>query len=210
MLLRRYICIVLLVTMLIPLPAQGDVVVLRDGRKLVGVVANRDGLREEASARSHIAILEDESGDLTRLAPDKIDYIILEDDGDQYVVELTDSQGPAKSTAAPDIPRVFPDSGSGSPKTFLIVAGLAIGGVGAAVKFGGPKATITEESVDVDEDSYNTANYIMMIGGAAMVVLGLAMDDSPRSQQRHGVLWEAGPCLSPISTDSAVGLGIRF
>jgi hypothetical protein len=50
---------------------------------------------------------------------------------------------------------------------------MGVGLAGALVKFGDAKATVTESSIDVDDNSYNGVNYGMMIAGGIMFVTGI-------------------------------------
>lgn len=158
-------------------PAAADVLVLLDGQRHVGVIANRDAVRETPHRQSRIAILISDSDELLRFQTAEIDHIVFEEDGESYVIDMTEQPPPTKYTTPPR-PVQTADTDTG---VALMLSGAAIGLLGALVKFGDEKATITESSIDYDEKSYNGLNYAMMGLGGVMFILGASTSLGPAS-----------------------------
>lgn len=189
--------------------ALADTIALRSGIKYEGSIANREQLRSQPQLQETIAILTNESPVLVRIPAMEIEYVVLEDSLGRQVIDLSGLQAVAKPI--PAIAQSAPDQNK-TGAINLMIGGALMGGVGALVKLGGPKVTVTESHISADEKSYNTGNYAMMAGGAAVFLIGVAMlngGSSTPADSPHGGLTlstpgdESGICLS-------AGWGLSF
>jgi len=115
-----------------------------------------------------IAILIDSSGELRRFPRDDVEYLILEDADRKQVIDLLSTTKPESVTQ----PTKNAKKGTGGAAAAII--GLGMVGVGAFVKFGGPKCTIAESSINCDDKSYNAINYVLIGCGAVFFIIGIS------------------------------------
>jgi hypothetical protein len=158
--------------------ALADVVVLRDGKRHVGAVANREELRARPSVYSRISILLEESGELMRIDVNRVEYVILEDDGRKEVIDFY-TASPSEEANPPEVhsePIVLHSSAGTS--TVLMMTGAAVASVGALIKFGEERVTISSQDVDYSDETYNALNYVMIVGGAALIMAGILVRTS--------------------------------
>jgi len=168
----KSLLVLMMIVMVLANSVLADTVVLRSGERYDGILANRDQVRTHPTQQAWVSLLVQESGELRRVAIGEIDYIILEDDGKQQVIDFN-ALGfrPASGSTR----RQISQRGSTTNGIALVVFGIGVGAAGALVKLGEPKATVTEHSIDVEEHSYSAANYGMMAVGAVLVVVGVAI-----------------------------------
>lgn len=217
----RFLGGILAFCLLVATPGSADMVMLLTGESLRGTFANRDTVREQPAAQAHISLLPEDSDELLRFELDEIDYLVFEDQGKREVIELSSLR--SKPTLAdsqqwtPEY-REFRESLEPEPKAKagkkgipLIIVGAMTAGAGALIKFGDEKVTVTEDSIDYQENSYNALNYSLMIGGGAMLVIGIAIQvsESSSSPNDHAML-TLEPCVTPLSCAPAVGVALNF
>jgi len=189
--------------------ASADVIALKSGEQLRGVIANRARVRARLNEQSELAIFLENSSEFHRVSMVDVEFVVFADEDSREVFDVT------ALTVEPlpvgrDVPRVFRDP-SEPPSGFgFMAAGAVMAGVGAFVKFGGAKATVTEGSVDIADKSYNAANYVLMVGGGIFMVLGVTMEARRSGDAESHATIGVDPCLSPISGDAAVALRLLF
>ena len=200
---RRATALIAVVCLLTVVPASADVVVLRNGERHEGTVANREQVRQDPAGRSLVALLLPGGDELIRFATEDINHVIIEDGGNSCVLdfmgvdlEILEERGRAMRVQLSPRP-------SGIP---IIVGGLLVGGVGALVKLGEEELRVTEDSAEL-RPTYNAFNYTMIIGGTGMVVVGIAMEVSRRQHPPgDGLRVSLITCPTPI--DGTPGLAI--
>jgi hypothetical protein len=110
--------------------------------------------------------------------PSEIDYVIMEWEGRQRVVDFNPAPG-AKVELVPwgisaNDPAAIYRQRPAMKKTHrgitIALVGVALAATGGLVKFGGPTYTSKDEYV---EKSYNGVNLMMMFIGSGMIVGGL-------------------------------------
>jgi len=270
-----------------------DVVVLRNGDRYTGTLANREQVRANPRAADTIAILPSDSEELQRFPVGEIAYLILEDSDRQEVLDLLGSPtggaipaltrrpvsgdedieirlhtgkvvrgqvvrttadslvidrgrwgsffgGRTVSVARSDVwgirlvgdyefhtlpadtaladlhsslAIVEPAARHGNYGVPVVLLGTLAAGVGALVKFGGPKCTVTQTSVDCDEKSYDIANYALIGAGALLIVLGIVSAEGASSRadgegSRH--LHPHHLALQTGGAGNSVAVGYRF
>ena len=190
--------------------AFADTVVLKSGERYTGNVANRDRVQTQPMQQTVLSLFVQESGELRRFAIRDIDYIILEEDGKQQVIDFS---GLRENQASARVVRPTYRESSETNAAGLIVVGLGVGALGALYKFGEPKATVTEHSIDVDEHSYNALNYAMIAIGGLLTVIGIAMlgGGTQRSTSfggRDGLYVQCWP--DKTTSGVLVGYGVVF
>ncbi len=195
--------------------ASADLIALKSGEQHQGTIANRDGVRANLAGQEQLAILLDDSAELLRIPIAEIEYVVFVDGESREVRDLASPEiveipAPAPTPTPKPTPRVFPNASDPPSGIGFIAAGAAVAGLGTFVKFGGSKATVTESSVDVDEKSYNAANYVLMAGGGALMIVGIAMQASNSGGGGQYSMISLDPCLSPVSGDAAVALRVMF
>lgn len=163
------------VALLIPHLVLADIVALRDGTELHGAVANREKVADNPDGQKHVSILIEDTGEFRSVPVDDILYVVLIDDGGKRVIEFE-----APVEASTPLPAAAPGPATKQKKSSdgavaLMVIGGAVAVVGAAVKFGDEELNITPNAVDYSDKTYNTANYVMMVGGGAMFLVGLTL-----------------------------------
>ena len=217
----RLIAGVMAFCLLAATPGSADMVMLLTGESFTGTFANRDVVREQTAAQAQISLLPDDSDELLRFELDQIDYLLFEDGTEREVIELS-SLKPGRSAADaqqwPPAYRKFRESLEPEPKAKpgkkgipLIIVGAMTAGAGALIKFGDEKVTVTEDSIDYQENSYNALNYSLMIGGGAMLVIGIAIQvsESSSSPNDHAML-RVEPCVTPLSYAPGLGISLYF
>jgi hypothetical protein len=175
-----------LVTLTLAQASLADVIVLGNQQRFHGTLANREEFARDPHAPGTLALLPpstatDSLPALLRFERADISHVILEDGASSRVFDLTvRAPAPRATTAAPgskisDVDTWRPTSVESSKArgTALVVLGLGVVVLGAAVKFGGAKASVTETSLRYEEHSYNAANYACMGIGAIMFVSGV-------------------------------------
>jgi hypothetical protein len=205
---RRTLC-AWLALLLLAQPLFADVVVLKSGEKYAGTVANRDQVRTDPRASRSIGILVTSSSELQRFAVDDVEYIILEDrDGDQ-VIDLL-AAAPRTSPASVVVPaRIH----RGGDTAVLAVLGSVALGAGALVKFGGPKCSVTQSSVDCDKKSYNALNYTLMGFGGFLLLMAIVQGSSSTDyipEQSSGDSTHPIIALRPGRNGPVITVGYRF
>ena len=204
--------------MLIASLALADKVMLHTGELLTGTLANRDAVRAAPLAQPHFSLLMDGSTDLKRLEPQDIDYIVLEDEDGQQVVDLSSLSNAPLLFADPN------DIASGpapvgelpTPESYgmgglpLILVGGTMAAIGGIVKFGDEKYTITAEGIGYQEESYNAFNYVLMAVGGAVAIAGTILDSTePSSGSQHSLL-TISPQTGSMSRAPVVGFRLKF
>jgi hypothetical protein len=86
-----------------------------------------------------------------------------------------------------------------------MIVGAGTAAVGALVKFGDEKVTVTSSGVDYDAKSYNLLNYTLMVFGGVIFIAGLASFAGAKSSSRAGVSVDWKPDGSAY-----LGLSCRF
>jgi len=219
----RLIAGVLAFCLLAATPGSADMVMLLTGDSFRGTFANRDVVREQTSAQAQISLLPEDSEELLRFELDQIDYLVFEDGGQREVIDLSslksgrlaaDAQqwSPAYAEFRESLePEPEPKAKAGKKGIPLIIVGAMTAGAGALIKFGDEKVTVTEDSIDYQENSYNALNYSLMIGGGAMLVIGIAIQvsESSSSPNDHAML-TLEPCVTPLSCAPGLGVSLHF
>jgi hypothetical protein len=207
---ERLMCAVMALVLLAG-PVLADVIVLKDGERFTGTIANREQVRADPGASPTISILLSDSNELQRFRLGDVDYLILDDPTGQQVVDLSSARASDLPAAPATMARLNRQKYGG----LLMFAGVLAGGVGLVHKFGGPKCELTNESVNCDDHSFDGTNYALMAGGGLLVVLGIVEmasgSESPRvglspKAKGLGLLVRAGP----RSTEVGVSYALRF
>lgn len=197
---------------LLPQVALGDRIVLRNGQKIDGTIANRDEIERDLSGQDVIAILVEDSlgaSELRRVQLFEIEYLVLEDAQGKRVLDvasLVHKTSPEASVTQQDLGRGWVGRDWGRRRDtgmMLMVGGGFLGGVGALVKFGPEKVEITESDVKYHEKTYNAANYILMGAGALLAVVGISLIVSDIEGSRTGISVNHG-------SSGAHYMGLRF
>jgi len=173
MLLRRLLISLIALHLLVH-PAFADIVMLRDGQRHVGVVANRGDVRAHPQEHLYVSILPKDSTEPLRFPLEDIEYVVFQDGEDQQIVDfkaLTARSDLAHKRATVAGVAGVDTKGGGFG---IIAAGLAAAGIGIFVKFGEEQATSGSSSFGRSEKSYNALNYALMGLGAMLVALGTA------------------------------------
>ena len=172
-------CVLLMAALLLgPQSAVADLIVLRSGSQMRGVLANREQFRSARGFVEVVAILPDSTsvigGKIQRIARGDIEYVALEEpDGRKQVFDMD-----LVSMASIQVQLDAQGYGSAvrrrraSPGIGLSLFGAGIAIVGAVAKFGPPELVATETTLRYDNKSYNGLNYGMMVGGAVFCVAG--------------------------------------
>jgi hypothetical protein len=211
--LSRKIIAIAILACFIPHIALADRIVLRSGESVEGTVANREIVAQQPLEQENIAILvesTDGGSELSRFVVADIDYIVLEDDESERVIDFSSLGKTPMSEPTSSAPEVMPshysrydeDTGTGH---LLIGLGAVSAGVGALVKFGGERVTVTNSQIDYDEKTYNGLNYALIIGGVALAVIGIVSIGNEKSESNTGVSLDCGP-----NGRTYVGIGYRF
>jgi hypothetical protein len=188
--------------------ASADVVVLKDGTRHQGVVANRHLLEVQPGAFDVVSLLSGDD-DLKRFQVSAIDYVVLEAESGDKVVDFSQLAQFDRRPIAHQFERDH--SRKRQMGTLMVGFGAAALIVGTLVKFGGPKATVTDSRIDVDDDSYNAMNYALMIAGGILVVGGvftLADTDDEDTDKKGGGMWDLEASL--LEARLSVGYSKRF
>jgi len=67
--------------------------------------------------------------------------------------------------------------------TLLAVFGLIVGGFSAIKKFGGPELKVTPHGTEYSDETYTTANFVLMAVGAGCVAAGVAIEVGNREDR---------------------------
>ena len=215
----RFLGGILAFCLLVATPGSADMVMLLTGESFAGTFANREVVRERTAEQAYVSLLPDDSDELLRFELDQIDYLVFEDGGEREVIDLSSlKSGRSLADAQQWTPAyrefretIEPKPESGKKGIPLIIVGLLTGGAGALIKFGDEKVTVTENSIDYQESSYNAVNYCLMVGGGAMFVIGVAIQasDSSPSGSNHAML-TVESCVTPLSRAPGVGVSLTF
>ena len=202
MVLRRVITLVLVLGQLTVVPATADTVVLLNGERHDGSVANRDLVAADPVSCSVVSILLPGESELLRFRIEEIDHIVLEDGIASHVIDFADIR--TSSVQSGNAQYESAAERSYGAVTWIVVGGL-LGGTGALVRFGEEEVT----RPGVIERTYTPLNYIMMGGGALLVVVGIAVEASrPRSAEKQPARVSLGPSVTP--SGDALGLALRW
>ena len=198
-----------------------DVVFLKDGKRYDGTIANREQLKANPNAHHHISILVSESGIFKRIDVEDVDYIILNEASGRVVIDISSvtpappsppsassaSSPPPPRPPSPATPRVSTKNSNES--TVLLVGGAAILVLGIAKKFGDAEATISENSIEYSEKTYNSANHLMWVVGGIMIFAGLiGLSRTTSSVSYNSEQFSLG--LQPTSNFGSTCLGIKL
>jgi len=172
----------------------------------------------EPLAQRHFSLLVPGSDELLRISPQDIDYIVFIDGDNQHVVDLSALHSEPLMTGRQGVQIAKPIPGqeiltTGVPQKGgvpLVVGGLALAAVGVLVKFGGAKATVTEDSVDYNDKSYNEINYGLMAAGGAMAIGGFVIEAGEQAQQYHGGELSMISSSGPTALAASVKYQLRF
>lgn len=164
----------LAIGLLVPQMVFADMIALRDGTRLEGIVANRELVASNPTTFEYVSILIGGDGELRRILVADIEYVLLVDGEQERLVDFT-SAGAKSAPTSGTASEAISERSSTTTGVGLMAFGGAALAVGALVKFGGPKATVTETDLDYEQDSYNAANYVMMVAGGALFVAGFAL-----------------------------------
>jgi hypothetical protein len=162
-----------------------DSVVLKDGATYEGRLANRGFYFEGQIPEVYVGILvvdpDTDEEALVRIRTEDVDYIVLGEGLDAQYLDpnALEMRSPEQETT--QRPKRFRDSddfdgrigSSNGTSIGLIVMGLVAVGFGVINKFGGPEVQNDGGSRIYRGDSYNTANYAFMLGGAALTLGGV-------------------------------------
>ena len=203
---RRIVCLCVIAVFMAQ-PILADVLQTRTGEKFVGTLANREQVRNDPRSSRTIGMLLSDSGELLRFRVEDVDYVVLQDGDRDQVIDLLSAPGSDPLTGS-QYRAKHRDDYTG---VVLIVVGAAIAAFGALDKFGGPKCTVDESSIDCDEESYDTLNYALMGVGGLLVVVGIVQSSNP-NPQHSGVLSHSTPTVwvRAQSGSESFGLGYRF
>jgi hypothetical protein len=188
-----------------PAVVRADVVVLDDGFRYIGTVQDREDVRAHPDQHTSIGIRVPGAMDFFQVPASIIASVVLEDSGGNFVITFRSAAPPAAVSRPAAMPQTRVSRGDNAVP--LVVGGGLIAGLGAVARFGGAKATATEDSFDYSEHSYNWLNYALMIGGGVMVVAGVAqLSTRPSVAAAPG----GGPALVLDTDGSKVGLYATF
>jgi hypothetical protein len=161
-------------------PARADTVALKSGALIEGTIANAEPMRSGRIYSSFVSILSDD--ELLRIPLDDVDYLVIET-GDEVLVLDPSQPGTVvdPSKEAVSLEPLSSDyrsrrkelTGKKNLGTVLTIAGVAAAIVGVAIKFGDEELRISSDSATI-EKTYNATNYILMGGGAALTIAGVA------------------------------------
>lgn len=213
MLLRKLIASLCLLAFL-PQTVFADVIATTKGEQLAGVIADREQFAKNSRTTPVVSLLvtNEATGEteILRIAAADIEYVVLEDADQRRVFDLQ-TPGPAP-TSMPVPGRRNPNRLGSDPRAsdttkeggvVLTLLGAGALAVGLLVKLGGPKATVTSSSIDVDEKSYDSANYALMAVGGLALLGGLLMLSTYDARQR-----QQAPSASALET--RVGVCFAF
>ena len=169
----RALCL-LAIALLIPESVLADIVALKNGTRLQGVVANRELIATNPQQVDHVAILIDDTQEYKTILAADIDFVLLVDGEQRRLIEFT----PVIQTPLAPAPSAKPETLESDKKgagigALVFGSGLAV--FGALVKFGGEKVIMTDSELTYEEHTYNTANYVVIVGGAILAVVGIAL-----------------------------------
>lgn len=195
---RRMLAAVLSILLLSEAVAA-DVVVLRDGRQLTGVITNRDQVKRSPGSIKSVWVQAAPADSAREFPRAEVSLVVLEDSTGHR--ESIDIMGPGneRATMVPLTPPLLEEKGR--PGLGWILAGTAVFVLGAAVKLG-------EESPETGlqplatEKTYNAVNYLAMTAGVGMVLGGLAIASRPRD--RAGM--QSGAIPGPVAPTLAVSI----
>jgi len=201
--LRRSVATALMVCLLVH-PAFCDEIVLLNGERVSGDIADREGVAANPLDRDLISILDEDRSiaeDLKRYPLFEIDYIVLEDESGRRVLDIAGSKAETKTQPIGPAPtRGTRDRDREGEGIALTILGLGCAGLGALVKFGDEKLTVTEHDIDYDEKSYNATNYVLIVGGGTIALAGIIIlaGNSTDSGSTIGMSIndDGTPCLS--------------
>lgn len=154
-----------------PVQALADLLVTSAGERVTGILANRTAVLDIGTLPPTVSILvgTGDDADLRRFSREDVDYVIVTEGGIDHVLD-------GRTT------RVEAGTGRGSvsdvranPKTVgsvLMILGVGVGAFSLALPQGGPKATVTQSTIDVDEKSYNAVNFVGMVLGGLLFLSG--------------------------------------
>ncbi len=176
-----------------------DTLVLRDGTRLKGAIANQEQLKSHPELQETISIVTDDTRELRRFAAGEVAYMVFEGPNGVQVIDPTTVRVPAPLTPADGTRTFYRKTGRALN---CVLGGIAVGTVGALVKFGRTTGYATE-------DEYNGVNYAMMAAGGALIGVGLFLlgDTAPEASAV-----ESGPNVS-LAVDRGsmeVGAGWRL
>lgn len=155
-------------------PAFADMIMLRDGQRHLGVVANREDVRAHPEEHLYVSILPKDSTEPLRFPVEDIEFVVFQDGEDQQIIDfkaLTARADMAQKRATVAGVAGVDSKGGGFG---IIAAGLAAAGIGIFVKFGEEQTASGSSSFGRSEKSYNAVNYALIGLGAMLVAVGTA------------------------------------
>jgi hypothetical protein len=183
----------------VPQMALADVLVLRNGTRIEGKIANRVQLVKTPWAFEFVSILSGDDGAIRRVPAEELSYAIIVDRGDSVVVDFMLAK--AMSTDGRNHPRRGMAKG--------VENGLALAGFGTAllvlgvvVRFGPKELKVTENSIEYKK-TYSGLNYGFMAGGGVLMAAGLGWAFYTLAHQER-------PEKSVRIEPSRNGLGVEF
>lgn len=163
---------------------MADVAVLKNGQQIKGAIANREHLAKDPWRYEFVSIVPDSSMNLMRIDISEIDYVLLMDGESRRIIDFT-QHNTMKINMIQKQRKTLSNKNNGIG---LMIFGAAAGLTGTLIKFGGPKTTISDSEIDLDDKSYNAGNYLLMgIGGFAFIS-GLVLVNIPDKAENHAYL----------------------
>jgi len=217
------VLVTLSLTTLVTAQCFADAVVLRDGTRHEGRLANRAFYLDGKVPVDFVAIMTEPADphDATflRIPTREVDYILVGDGPHAEILDplaLAAREGRSMSWAEAERFRDpsredLEETPSQVAGVILFILGITAAGVGVFHKFGEPEVVLTEAPIsrfdsptEVDQDkSYNSVNYMLMITGSALAIGGIVTLSRARS-----VGDETG--LMGADDVTQVGLTFRF
>ena len=175
--------------LLVPQAVLADVIALRDGTRLEGIVANRELVAAKPRGLDSLSILLDSTGEYRQILVVDVKYVLLVDGEQQRLVEFGpepfSSMAERESSASSPSRAKRRDAG-----VVMITFGVAAAAVGIFDKFGDPKVTVTETEVKYEDTSYNGVNYVLMALGGMLIIGGIILATEPDktpSEMKHAI-----------------------
>jgi hypothetical protein len=196
----------------VPPPCLADVVLLLTGEQVEGQLANRDIFREDPKRQRSLTIVLNPEGDTYEFRSfdiSQIRMVILEDDGVGVFFDMVEllKAGNNNSVTPPKNP-TYPASQKSSSKTRetgvgLLISGAVCTGFGAFVKMGEDELKITDSEITT-ENTYGTANYVLIGVGAVLMITGIILATKPSNDSIYSNL------LLDRRKNAGTMIGIRF
>ena len=182
--------LLIVLLLLVATSAAADTVALKDGTSIEGTIANSQAMRSGRLYSSFVSILAE--GEMLRIPLSDVDYIIIGSGDDMVVIDPSQTgvvSDPSSGSAS--LQPGTPDERSRRKEiiqkrnlgTVLTIVGVAAAVVGVAIKMGDEELRISADAATI-EKTYNTTNYLLMVGGGALTISGVALTVKAESDQR--------------------------